>query len=423
MRRLRNCAQLSYCSAPDTTEDAVVYSTATYDRFAHSMMVLGWLETWKYYTRYAPWRAPLPDEETVKHLRAAALLHDTGHTAYSHALELETPYRHEERTKRLVTSGKVAGILEKHKLNPKRVADLIEGKDTYGPLISGELDVDKVAYVFWDSHISGINVPFRRPQPDEVDGAIRMLRFMQVYDGKFSLRLFPDDHVNGDEAVLAAINLLESRTLLTMSLYGCAANSKTITLMRNAVQSAIEARELDPLELFRLTDRQLEQHLAGSRRARQYVSRISGFKLPKTAVALSLPKEKADDLRKLAADRTKRLEFEERTGAILDINPLPKAPKGEFPVYDGENFVPLAQAPFWASRFPLQVTRENHERFVTNRLVAYAYKEPERVGRKVCRELGIETPKELVALSGFIIQYHDIDTSYHEPSECPPAGR
>ncbi len=416
VNRLRWCSQLSYCEVPDSTDSPGFYPAAAYSRLAHSVMCLGWTETWLDLVEYRKkefddgYKAGEDleiDEGAQATLRAAALLHDIGHTAYSHALEHDTPYKHGERTRRLVLGGEVADALKAGGLKPGKVADLIDGKGVLGPIISGDVDADKIAYVIWDSRVSGIDVPFRTYREDTT-GATYLLNSVVPVDGRLVIKIHGE---RGDpwysDAVNAACNLAESRSRLVQHLYGGSANSKAVTLMRNAVQIGIEAGTIEPERLFLFTDSDLLAFLkyrSFSEPVPKYLEKIETGRLPHTAVAVSVPAEVAAELKKIREDRNKRLAFEERTGCMLDINPLPGPPKGDFLVWHASWKKPItlseASETIGARRLIRNVKAE-HDEIVTRRLVAYAFKEPEKAGRKVCRELGMETPKNLVSLPGF----------------------
>ncbi len=403
VQRLQRLNQLSYCNGCDVTEVSDVYAAANYTRLAHSIMCLGWMEHWLKKVN-CPAQKPTTNDYEAAVLRAASLLHDLGHAPYSHALEPDTPYDHVRRTGELVRRGSLSEVLKRKGLEPRDVADAIGGEGRFGAMVNGELDVDKIAYVLWDSLISQISVPFV-PNSEMTYDARMLLSYTDLVDGRLALHLDEDEETVGDLGVVAACNLLDSRTRLTIYLYGCAANSKSVTLVRNAVQAAFEKGTIEPKELFGLTDWELEQRLLENRGTRDYVARIRTGRLPATAVAVSIGQEKAAELRKVLSDRDRRLAFEQRTGATLDINPLSRPPKGEYRVFDGKRFRTLFDVSLDRARRTIRSVQEEHDKYVTRRLVAYAEKEPEKVGRKVCSELGIEQPEEPVELPGFAYAY------------------
>jgi len=86
----------------------LVYPSATHDRLSHSIgvveiatrMLIALSRNAK--MRVALPRPPLPDDEDFTTIRLAALLHDIGHAAFSHASERVIEFRFAEEFKRLV---------------------------------------------------------------------------------------------------------------------------------------------------------------------------------------------------------------------------------------------------------------------------------------------------------------------------------
>lgn len=110
----------------------------------------------------------------VKNLvEAAGMLHDIGHTPWSHTLEplyLElTGEDHMDLVADMVTgktvmpirgAGEIPGILKKHGVDPVEVAGLITGSYTGKPfvqqMIFGEVDADMLDYLQRDFHFTGV---------------------------------------------------------------------------------------------------------------------------------------------------------------------------------------------------------------------------------------------------------------------------
>ncbi len=177
-QRLRRIKQLAL------TE--MVYPSATHTRFEHSLGVMhlasefydtivrnnkNYLEGKLHYNEAGFER----DKQLV---RLAALLHDIGHTPFSHVgenkklmktnPETNKPYKHEHYSVEIIKNV-LRDVIEKHdvnqnyKISVEEVAGLIEGNEEvlerkifWKQLISGQLDVDRCDYLLRDSHHIGV---------------------------------------------------------------------------------------------------------------------------------------------------------------------------------------------------------------------------------------------------------------------------
>lgn len=175
-QRLANVSQLGLV--------ALVYPGARHTRFEHSLgvyrLALLFLKRLAHDERFA---AEVTRSE-AQLLIAAALLHDIGHWPYCHLIEdlaLPEIEPHETLARRFVTRGEIADILRSDwGVDPMEVAALLdhepirrkEGESdsefcrrqkAFGLLstiLSGPIDIDKMDYLFRDSHASG--VPYGR---------------------------------------------------------------------------------------------------------------------------------------------------------------------------------------------------------------------------------------------------------------------
>lgn len=94
-------------------------------------------------------------------VRAAALLHDVGHGAFSHVMEKVLGFHHESWTVKVVLSEdtEIGKLLASYSAAlPGKVAAIIEGKfrpAALGQLVSSQLDVDRMDYLLRDSLMTG----------------------------------------------------------------------------------------------------------------------------------------------------------------------------------------------------------------------------------------------------------------------------
>ncbi len=138
-QRLRRIKQLGLIS--------LIYPGATHTRFEHSIgtMNLG--------SKLAE-ELELKKEE-IELIRTSALLHDIGHGPFSHVSEGVLSVPHEELTKFVVTKTSMRDLLEE-KFDVNEIVDIVNGKGYLGPIVSGELDVDRMDYLLRDSHNTGV---------------------------------------------------------------------------------------------------------------------------------------------------------------------------------------------------------------------------------------------------------------------------
>ena len=99
--------------------------------------------------------------ETRTAIRAAALLHDIGHGAFSHVVEGILGFHHEDFTIKAVESDEteVGRVLRSYSSElPEMVASVIKGEFkpiALAQLISSQLDVDRMDYLLRDSLMTG----------------------------------------------------------------------------------------------------------------------------------------------------------------------------------------------------------------------------------------------------------------------------
>ena len=143
LQRLRRITQLGTAS--------FVYPSANHTRFEHSLGV--------YHLANEALGHLGIEGPQAERVRAAALLHDIGHTPFSHntedVLEREAGKSHDD-VHDLIRGSPVERVLVDHDIDPDRVADLIAGDGELGQLVSGELDVDRMDYLVRDAHHTGV---------------------------------------------------------------------------------------------------------------------------------------------------------------------------------------------------------------------------------------------------------------------------
>jgi hypothetical protein len=129
----------------------LVYPGARHTRFDHSLgsMVLA--------EEFAKSLGLQEDDARV--FKAAALLHDIGHTPFSHLFEeflIERGYTHEEIGRRIISGNDELRLaVEGAGIDIGELIGLLEGKHRLSKLVSGPIDVDRLDFLLRDSYFTG----------------------------------------------------------------------------------------------------------------------------------------------------------------------------------------------------------------------------------------------------------------------------
>ncbi len=151
-QRLRRIKQLA--------QAWLVYPGAVHTRFSHSLGVMylmgkiaGKLASEGFINR-----------DDLSLLKVAALLHDVGHTPYSHAIEsyfrMHYGLKHEVLGSWIITEDPyIKEKLSEHGLNPQEVSAIVMGRHrepSYNMLMSSDMDVDRLDYLLRDALHTGV---------------------------------------------------------------------------------------------------------------------------------------------------------------------------------------------------------------------------------------------------------------------------
>jgi len=360
VQRLRQISQLGTVT--------LVYPSANHTRFEHSLGV--------YHLADRALSHLGIEGQQAERVRAAALLHDVGHSPYSHNVEALIHRRtgkYHDDVDELLGNGPVARVLSEHGLNPDRVAGLVAGEGELGQLVSGELDVDRMDYLVRDAHHTG--VPYGTIDHE------RLVRELSFVDGELVL-----DEGN----VQTAESLLLARALMNPTVYQHHVARIAKSMLRRGTEELLAATDATAETLRRWDDSDLLVALRQCGATEAYARRLSQRDLYKRAVwaerqavpddILAAEHEAVGTMEETIADEANV----DSDAVILDIPPEPSMTESSSRVLvNGE-----------VRRLGEQSTLVNAIRAAQRdqwRLGVYAPEsESERVGAAAIRELGLD---------------------------------
>lgn len=220
-QRLRRIKQMSVTN--------LVYPGANHSRFEHS---IGTAHLSSIIAR----RIGLNDDQ-VKKVKLYGLLHDIGHTAFSHEGEdVVKKYigDHEELGKRKIIEGEIADILSEN-FRPNEIAEI--GDSTYGSIIESDLGADRMDYLKRDALNTG--VAYGIIDIDRIVHTIRMEKG-KLYIEKGGLE--------------AAENLLVARFMMFTTVYLHRTVRIATAMLYRAIEGAIGDGTVAPERFVELDD-------------------------------------------------------------------------------------------------------------------------------------------------------------------------
>jgi hypothetical protein len=283
-QRLRYIRQLGFAH--------LVYPGATHTRFDHAVGVYHLTVTALRLLRERGGTPPeaWEDEELVPY---AALLHDIGHYAYSHALEElqadSVPVDHEEASGHFFSSVELREALSSLGLAAgERIHALIRGESRIPlrGLVSGSLDLDKMEYLRRDARFCG--VPYGEVDVDRLLEGLVLLQDPESGDWEVGVH---------EKAVAALESLLFAKYQMFRNVYWHHAVRAATGLYKRIVDEAVRGGLLDPAELVGPTDEELlyeigrraqeDDGVVAERLATRWIPALRARKLPKRALELT----------------------------------------------------------------------------------------------------------------------------------------
>lgn len=283
-QRLRYIRQLGFAH--------LVYPGATHTRFDHALGVYHLAST---ALRLLRERGGVPESiwEGSELIPYAALLHDIGHYAYSHALEeLESdqvPVHHEEVSARFFEAADLRDALAPLGADaPARIHALIRGESPVAlrGLVSGSLDLDKQEYLRRDARFCG--VPYGEVDVDRLLQGMTLLEDPETGTWEVGVH---------EKAVAALESLLFAKYQMFRNVYWHHGVRAATALYKRIVEEAVRGELLDPEELVGPTDEELLYEIArraqesddevAERLAVRWIPALRQRRLPKRALELT----------------------------------------------------------------------------------------------------------------------------------------
>lgn len=267
----------------------LVYPGATHTRFEHSIGTRFVAEEILKTLKLHGFEISKDDESLIY---AASLLHDVGHTAFSHALNplAGSEEEHENIAYVVIRKSEVSDVLTSYGIDPKEVARTISGKNPpLSDIVRGDIDADRLDYLRRDAYYAGVAYGV-------VDTRI-LAEFRQ-----FNKRI-----VLSEKGLRPAESILFARYLMYTIVY----NHKTVriasSMITRAVEYAILDKNIKPKDIYFLRDEELIQKLLESNKeARRLAESILWRRLFKLAYELSWEDAGRDLLRELLSMRGNR---------------------------------------------------------------------------------------------------------------------
>ena len=221
-QRLRRIKQLGLIS--------LIYPGATHTRFEHSIGTMNLGSKLAHELNL--------NEDEIELIRASALVHDIGHGPFSHVSEGVLSVPHEELTKFVVTKTSMRDLLEE-KFDVNEIIDIVNGKGHLGPIVSGELDVDRMDYLLRDSHNTGV--------------AYGIIDYERIIS---NLKL-EDGLILDIKGVQAAEGALVSRYFMYPSVYQHHTTRIVNSMFRRALKKVIDEGIIDEKNIYKYDDAEL----------------------------------------------------------------------------------------------------------------------------------------------------------------------
>jgi len=254
-QRLRRIKQMSVTN--------LVYPGANHTRFEHSIGTA-------HLSALIAWRLGL-DGDTVRRVKLCGLLHDLGHTAFSHEGEdvLEKHLGdHESLGRRMVLHGPVADILAEN-YKPGNIADV--EKSNLGSIVTSDLGADRMDYLKRDALNTGVAYGII-----DID---RIVHTLILEKGELCI---------SKGGLEAAENLLLARFMMFSAVYMHRTVRIATAMLYRAIEGSIADGTLEPEQFTELGDESALALMATSKTGGPWAAALQARKLYKEVCSFPL---------------------------------------------------------------------------------------------------------------------------------------
>lgn len=287
-QRIRRIKQLGLIS--------LIYPGANHTRFEHC------IGTMNLASKLAT-KLDLSQEE-IDLVRISGLLHDIGHGPFSHVSEGVLSFPHEELTKYVIEKTSMHDLLDEI-FDTDKIIDIVNGKGYLGPIISGELDVDRMDYLLRDSHNTGV--------------AYGVIDYERIIS---NLKL-DDGLVLDIKGVQAAEGALVSRYFMYPSVYQHHTTRIVNSMFRRALKREIDSGKIKETDMYKYDDSDIISLFRKSddEIVRDMISRLDNRIIPKRVKTIRLDNFKnPEKLYKISQETLRKAEEEIAEDFNMDKN-------------------------------------------------------------------------------------------------------
>ncbi len=274
-QRLRRIKQMSFTN--------LVYPGANHTRFEHSLGTA-------HLSGLICKRLDL-DNETKKKVKLYGLLHDIGHTAFSHEGEdvvSKLIGDHESLGEKRMKSGPLADIL-KENYKPQEILEL--GKMKEGQIVDSDIGADRMDYLKRDALNTGVAY-----------GVIDIDRIIHT------LAMDDNELVIEKGGLESAESLLVARFMMFSAVYLHHTVRIATAMLSQAIKHSIDDGTVDALDFASLTDDEAMNAMKRSKNAKLYVDGLVGRSLFKEILSAENNKQGKKEAEAVAAKIRKGLD-------------------------------------------------------------------------------------------------------------------